>query len=114
MRRCDQKESDSLFAFICFAVYPQPKADSICGERNEENSSLPSMSRHKLRVSQHAPEDGYRGAYWHCKTFYTEEDGPHGDNCTFLYDEQSKNRESVAMAAEVVVGMWTECKDKDL
>lgn len=34
----------------------------------------------------------------HCKKFYTEEGCPYGDNCTFLHDEQSKNRESVAIS----------------
>ncbi|XWS49548.1 hypothetical protein CRYUN_Cryun12cG0012400 [Craigia yunnanensis] len=34
----------------------------------------------------------------HCKKFYTEEGCPYGDTCTFLHDEQSKNRESVAIS----------------
>ncbi|KAG7955838.1 hypothetical protein I3843_11G094400 [Carya illinoinensis] len=34
----------------------------------------------------------------HCKKFYTEEGCPYGDSCTFLHDEQSKNRESVAIS----------------
>ncbi|KAM7257240.1 hypothetical protein ACFE04_012981 [Oxalis oulophora] len=34
----------------------------------------------------------YKGR--HCKKFYTEEGCPYGDSCTFLHDEQSKNRES--------------------
>ncbi|XP_059444512.1 zinc finger CCCH domain-containing protein 12 [Corylus avellana] len=38
----------------------------------------------------------YKGR--HCKKFYTEEGCPYGDNCTFLHDEQSKNRESVAIS----------------
>ncbi|MFQ6659764.1 hypothetical protein Gotur_028532 [Gossypium turneri] len=38
----------------------------------------------------------YKGR--HCKKFYTEEGCPCGDNCTFLHDEQSKNRESVAIS----------------
>ncbi|XP_050376325.1 zinc finger CCCH domain-containing protein 56 [Argentina anserina] len=37
----------------------------------------------------------YKGR--HCKKFYTEEGCPYGDNCTFLHDESSKNRESVAI-----------------
>ncbi|XP_022738212.1 zinc finger CCCH domain-containing protein 12-like [Durio zibethinus] len=38
----------------------------------------------------------YKGR--HCKKFYTEEGCPYGDNCTFLHDEHSKNRESVAIS----------------
>ncbi|XWS62170.1 hypothetical protein CRYUN_Cryun07bG0188100 [Craigia yunnanensis] len=38
----------------------------------------------------------YKGR--HCKKFYTEEGCPYGDNCTFLHDEQLKNRESVAIS----------------
>ncbi|XP_059640330.1 zinc finger CCCH domain-containing protein 12 [Cornus florida] len=38
----------------------------------------------------------YKGR--HCKKFYTEEGCPYGDNCTFLHDEQSKARESVAIS----------------
>ncbi|KAL4384158.1 hypothetical protein GQ457_15G008300 [Hibiscus cannabinus] len=38
----------------------------------------------------------YKGR--HCKKFYTEEGCPYGDNCTFLHDEQSRNRESVAIS----------------
>ncbi|KAL5724859.1 hypothetical protein ACHQM5_008069 [Ranunculus cassubicifolius] len=38
----------------------------------------------------------YKGR--HCKKYYTEEGCPYGDNCTFLHDEQSKARESVAIS----------------
>lgn len=38
----------------------------------------------------------YKGR--HCKKFYTEEGCPYGENCTFLHDEQSKARESVAIS----------------
>lgn len=40
----------------------------------------------------------YKGR--HCKKFYTEEGCPYGDSCTFLHDEQSKNRESVAISLD--------------
>ncbi|CAH2034924.1 unnamed protein product [Thlaspi arvense] len=33
----------------------------------------------------------------HCKKFYTEEGCPYGESCTFLHDEASRNRESVAI-----------------
>ncbi|KAL9176196.1 hypothetical protein ABFS82_02G163500 [Erythranthe guttata] len=38
----------------------------------------------------------YKGR--HCKKFYTEEGCPYGESCTFLHDEQSKTRESVAIS----------------
>ncbi|KAM0945667.1 putative transcription factor C3H family [Dioscorea sansibarensis] len=38
----------------------------------------------------------YKGR--HCKKFYTEEGCPYGDACTFLHDEQSRSRESVAIS----------------
>lgn len=40
----------------------------------------------------------------HCKKFYTEEGCPYGDTCTFLHDEQSKARESVAISLSPTVG----------
>ncbi|OEL16769.1 Zinc finger CCCH domain-containing protein 56 [Dichanthelium oligosanthes] len=44
----------------------------------------------------------YKGR--HCKKFYTEEGCPYGDSCTFLHDEQSKARESVAISLSPTVG----------
>ncbi|KAK3122787.1 hypothetical protein QOZ80_8AG0618340 [Eleusine coracana subsp. coracana] len=44
----------------------------------------------------------YKGR--HCKKFYTEEGCPYGDACTFLHDEQSKARESVAISLSPSVG----------
>lgn len=44
----------------------------------------------------------YKGR--HCKKFYTEEGCPYGDMCTFLHDEQSKARESVAISLSPTVG----------
>ncbi|KAF8712967.1 hypothetical protein HU200_028755 [Digitaria exilis] len=44
----------------------------------------------------------YKGR--HCKKFYTEEGCPYGDACTFLHDEQSKARESVAISLSPTVG----------
>ncbi|EPS63418.1 hypothetical protein M569_11366 [Genlisea aurea] len=34
----------------------------------------------------------------HCKKFYTEEGCPYGDSCTFMHDEQSRTRETVAIS----------------
>ncbi|THU74538.1 hypothetical protein C4D60_Mb04t34430 [Musa balbisiana] len=39
-----------------------------------------------------------------CKKFYTEEGCPYGDSCTFVHDEQSKSRESVAISLSPTVG----------
>ncbi|XP_010935018.1 zinc finger CCCH domain-containing protein 56 [Elaeis guineensis] len=44
----------------------------------------------------------YKGR--HCKKFYTEEGCPYGEMCTFLHDEQSKARESVAISLSPTVG----------
>ena len=44
----------------------------------------------------------YKGR--HCKKFYTEEGCPYGDSCTFLHDEQSRARESVAISLSPTVG----------
>ncbi|EAZ41590.1 hypothetical protein OsJ_26123 [Oryza sativa Japonica Group] len=44
----------------------------------------------------------YKGR--HCKKFYTDEGCPYGDACTFLHDEQSKARESVAISLSPSVG----------
>ncbi|XP_008799428.2 zinc finger CCCH domain-containing protein 56-like [Phoenix dactylifera] len=41
---------------------------------------------------------------FYCKKFYTEEGCPYGDTCTFLHDEQSKARESVAISLSPTVG----------
>lgn len=38
----------------------------------------------------------YKGR--HCKKFYTDEGCPYGDTCTFLHDEQSRSRESLAIS----------------
>ncbi|XP_072975761.1 zinc finger CCCH domain-containing protein 56-like [Typha angustifolia] len=44
----------------------------------------------------------YKGR--HCKKFYSEEGCPYGEMCTFLHDEQSKARESVAISLSPTVG----------
>ncbi|KAJ3692569.1 hypothetical protein LUZ60_011664 [Juncus effusus] len=44
----------------------------------------------------------YKGR--HCKKFYTDEGCPYGESCTFLHDEQSKARESVAISLSPSVG----------
>ncbi|XP_042408745.1 zinc finger CCCH domain-containing protein 56-like [Zingiber officinale] len=47
-------------------------------------------------------ERSYKGR--RCKKFYTEEGCPYGDSCTFIHDEQSKARESVAISLSPSVG----------
>lgn len=44
----------------------------------------------------------YKGK--HCKKFYTAEGCPYGDMCSFLHDEQLKDRESVAINLSPTVG----------
>jgi hypothetical protein len=54
-----------------------------------------------------AGDDGGGGRAYkgrHCKKFYTEEGCPYGDTCTFLHDEQSKARESVAISLLPTIG----------
>ncbi len=58
-----------------------------------EEYQIPSLGSASFSVDS---QRSYKGR--HCKKFYTEEGCPYGDNCTFLHDEQSKNRESVAIS----------------
>ncbi|KAG4171412.1 hypothetical protein ERO13_A12G207600v2 [Gossypium hirsutum] len=81
---------------------PPPNWQEIVAAHEEEKGILA-----EPREEFHIPSLGsnsfsgetqrsYKGR--HCKKFYTEEGCPYGDNCTFLHDEQSKNRESVAIS----------------
>ncbi|KAB2000468.1 hypothetical protein ES319_D12G233900v1 [Gossypium barbadense] len=81
---------------------PPPNWQEIVAAHEEEKGILA-----EPREEFHIPSLGsnsfsgetqrsYKGR--HCKKFYTEEGCPYGDNCTFLLDEQSKNRESVAIS----------------
>lgn len=58
-----------------------------------EEYQIPSLGSSNFVIET---QRSYKGR--HCKKFYTEEGCPYGDNCTFLHDEQSKNRESVAIS----------------
>lgn len=63
--------------------------DLVAGEQHQ----IPTLSS-----SAAAAGDGerpYKGR--RCKKFYTGEGCPYGDSCTFLHDEESKARESVAI-----------------
>ncbi|KAJ4917068.1 Zinc finger CCCH domain-containing protein 12 [Raphanus sativus] len=57
-----------------------------------EEYQIPSL------VSSTAEEGGRSFKGRHCKKFYTEEGCPYGESCTFLHDEASRNRESVAIS----------------
>ncbi|KAL2921455.1 Zinc finger CCCH domain-containing protein 12 [Bienertia sinuspersici] len=67
-------------------------------EQREEHQ-IPTISTTDSRVES---QRSYKGR--HCKKFYTEEGCPYGDSCTFLHDEQSRSRESVAISVSPTVG----------
>lgn len=81
---------------------PPPNWQEIVAAHEEEKAVL-SEPREEFQIpslgtSNFGTESqrSYKGR--HCKKFYTEEGCPYGDSCTFLHDEQSKNRESVAIS----------------
>ncbi|KAB1215986.1 Zinc finger CCCH domain-containing protein 56 [Morella rubra] len=74
------------------AAHEEEKAVVTSAEPREEYQ-IPSLGSSTF-VGE--TQRSYKGR--HCKKFYTEEGCPYGDNCTFLHDEQSKNRESVAIS----------------
>lgn len=67
--------------------------------RREEHQ-IPILSLSEMRGSE--SQRTYKGR--HCKKFYTEEGCLYGDSCTFLHDEQSRSRESVAISLSPTVG----------
>ncbi|KAI9125352.1 hypothetical protein K1719_003968 [Acacia pycnantha] len=81
---------------------PPPNWQEIVAAHEEEKSIM-SEPREEFQIPS-IVSSGFAGemqrAYKgrHCKKFYTEEGCPYGDNCTFLHDEQSRNRESVAIS----------------
>ncbi|KAE8657246.1 Zinc finger CCCH domain-containing protein 12 [Hibiscus syriacus] len=81
---------------------PPPNWQEIVAA-HEEEKGISSEPREEFQIpslgSNIFPGEtqrSYKGR--HCKKFYTEEGCPYGDSCTFLHDEQSKNRESVAIS----------------
>ncbi|PKA54357.1 Zinc finger CCCH domain-containing protein 56 [Apostasia shenzhenica] len=85
---------------------PPPNWQEIVAA-HEEGSPSESREEHQIPIitSSDIATDGqrsYKGR--HCKKFYTEEGCPYGDMCTFLHDEQSKARESVAISLSPTVG----------
>lgn len=81
---------------------PPPNWQEIMASHNEEpreEFQIPALSSTNFGGES---QRSYKGR--HCKKFYTEEGCPYGDNCTFLHDEQSKTRESVAISLGPGVG----------
>lgn len=82
---------------------PPPNWQEIVAAHEEEKAVL-TEPREEFQIptvgsstfSSDMMQRSYKGR--HCKKFYTEEGCPYGDSCTFLHDEQSKNRESVAIS----------------
>ena len=81
---------------------PPPNWQEIVAAHDEERGvssepreefQIPSLGSSSFGVDT---QRSYKGR--HCKKFYTDEGCPYGDNCTFLHDEQSKARESVAIS----------------
>ncbi|KAG4399624.1 hypothetical protein AAZX31_08G263000 [Glycine max] len=86
---------------------PPPNWQEIVAAHEEEKAVMtepPQQPREEFQIptvgsstfSGEMMQRSYKGR--HCKKFYTEEGCPYGDSCTFLHDEQSKNRESVAIS----------------
>ncbi|XP_061343853.1 zinc finger CCCH domain-containing protein 56-like [Gastrolobium bilobum] len=83
---------------------PPPNWQEIVAAHEEEKAVIMLEPREEFQIptlgssgfAGEAMQRSYKGR--HCKKFYTEEGCPYGDSCTFLHDEQSKNRESVAIS----------------
>ncbi|KAI3878970.1 hypothetical protein MKW92_043574 [Papaver armeniacum] len=81
---------------------PPPNWQEIVAAQDEDRGLLSEpREEHQIPILTTSNNTGetqrsYKGR--HCKKFYTEEGCPYGDNCTFLHDEQSKARESVAIS----------------
>ncbi|KAF5734303.1 Zinc finger CCCH domain-containing protein 56 [Tripterygium wilfordii] len=76
---------------------PPPNWQEIVAA-HEDEKGVQLEPREEFQIPSYGVETqrSYKGR--HCKKFYTEEGCPYGDNCTFLHDEQSKYRESVAIS----------------
>ncbi|KAG8391834.1 hypothetical protein BUALT_Bualt01G0228200 [Buddleja alternifolia] len=77
---------------------PPPNWQEIVAQNEDERGVSESREEYQipiLGVSDDA-QRSFKGR--HCKKFYTEEGCPYGESCTFLHDEQSKARESVAIS----------------
>lgn len=78
---------------------PPPNWQEIVAAHEEERA-VSSEPREEFQIPIVGPTEethrSYKGR--HCKKFYTEEGCPYGESCTFLHDEHSKARESVAIS----------------
>ncbi|GAB4826438.1 hypothetical protein Ancab_009303 [Ancistrocladus abbreviatus] len=87
---------------------PPPNWQEIVAAHEEERGiSVEQREEHQIPTisssdSRSESQRSYKGR--HCKKFSTEEGCPYGDNCTFLHDEQSRARESVAISVNPTVG----------
>ncbi|KAK9676469.1 hypothetical protein RND81_11G079200 [Saponaria officinalis] len=69
------------------------EADTDDDHQYHQQHQIPIISTSESRGES---QRSYKGR--HCKKFYTQEGCPYGDSCTFLHDEQSRARESVAIS----------------
>ncbi|KAK6162324.1 hypothetical protein DH2020_002165 [Rehmannia glutinosa] len=78
---------------------PPPNWQEIVAAHEDERVA-PSEPREEFQIPILGVSDDTQRSYKgrHCKKFYTEEGCPYGESCTFLHDEQSKARESVAIS----------------
>lgn len=75
---------------------PPPNWQEIVAAHEDEREEFQIPTVGSSNFVGEMTQRSYKGR--HCKKFYTEEGCPYGDSCTFLHDEQSKNRESVAIS----------------
>ncbi|KAG9158093.1 hypothetical protein Leryth_000258 [Lithospermum erythrorhizon] len=80
------------------AAHEGERPSSLTAELREEHQ-IPTIDSPDSRLESQRSNKGR-----HCKKFYTEEGCPYGESCTFLHDEQSRTRESVAISVTPTVG----------
>ncbi|CAH8359043.1 unnamed protein product [Eruca vesicaria subsp. sativa] len=79
---------------------PPPNWQEIVAAHEEERSGAVEQ-REEYQIPSlvsSTDESGRSFKGRHCKKFYTEEGCPYGESCTFMHDEASRNRESVAIS----------------
>lgn len=86
---------------------PPPNWQEIVAGQDDDRGPSEPREEHQIPSLSSSGMGGetqrsYKGR--HCKKFYTEEGCPYGDMCTFLHDEQSKARESVAISLGPTAG----------
>ncbi|GAA0155873.1 RNA metabolism protein [Lithospermum erythrorhizon] len=79
------------------ASHEGERSSSLTVEPREEHQ-IPTIDSPDSRLES---QRSFKGR--HCKKFYTEEGCPYGESCTFLHDEQSRTRESVAISVTPTV-----------